>query len=273
VSAHHGLIPITRSSEVPLHVQLREHLLDLIERGELAPGEKLLRERELAARHGVSLAPVRQAILDLVKDGYLDRVQGRGTFVRERKVEEPISILSSFTRSMRAKGLEPEIDVLRQERAEPPAAIRARLRRPDGDLLLLQRVARLAGEPVAALEAWLPVDQFEFLLEEPLGTRSLYETIRERTGIEGVRAESVIEVIRCDREQAALLGVRRGAPALEVAGITYDQQDEPFESSRVIYREDRFRFVIESVRTSTDVVHVIPLGGTAHQEEEGNVGS
>jgi GntR family transcriptional regulator len=273
VSAHHGLIPITRASEVPLHVQLREHLLDLIERGELAPGEKLMRERELAARHGVSLAPVRQAILDLVKDGYLDRVQGRGTFVRERKVEEPISILSSFTRSMRAKGLEPEIEVLRQERADPPAAIRAALRRPEGDLLLLQRVARLDGEPVAALDAWLSPEQFPFLLEEPLGARSLYATIRERTGVEGVRARSVIEVIRCDREQAALLGVRRGAPALEVAGITYDQHDEPFEASRVVYREDRFRFVIDSVRTSDDVVHVFPLERPGHQEEEGNGGS
>jgi GntR family transcriptional regulator len=266
-------MPITRASEVPLHVQLREHLLDLIERGELAPGQKLVRERELAAQHGVSLAPVRQAILDLVKDGYLDRVQGRGTFVRERKVEEPISILSSFTRSMRAKGLEPEIAVLRQEVAEAPASVRAQLRRPGGEILLIQRLARLAGEPVAALEAWLSLEQFPFLANDPLGSRSLYETIRERTGIEGMRAESVIEVVRCDRDQAALLGVRRGAPALEVSGVTYDQQNRPFESSRVVYREDRFRFVIESVRTSTDVVHVIPLGGAAHQEEEGNVGS
>jgi GntR family transcriptional regulator len=267
------MMPITRASEVPLHVQLREHLLDLIERGELAPGEKLVRELELAAQHGVSLAPVRQAILDLVKDGYLDRVQGRGTFVRERKVEEPISILSSFTRSMRAKGLEPEIAVLRQEATEPPAPVRVQLRRPHGEIMLIQRVARLAGQPVAALEAWVSLEQFPFLADDPLGSRSLYETIRERTGIEGTRAESVIEVVRCDREQAALLGVRRGAPALEVSGVTYDQQNQPFESSRVVYREDRFRFVIESVRTSTDVVHVIPLGGAAHQEEEGNVGS
>lgn len=266
-------MPITRASEVPLHVQLREHLLDLIERGELAPGEKLLRERELAAQHGVSLAPVRQAILDLVKDGYLERVQGRGTFVRERKVEEPISILSSFTRSMREKGLEPEIEVLRQEPVFAPATVRAQLRRPDGELVLIQRVARLAGEPVAALEAWLPLAQFPFLVTEPLGSRSLYDLIRERTGIEGVRAESVIEVIRCDREQAALLALRRGAPALEVAGITYDQHDRPFESSRVIYREDRFRFVIESVHTRNDVVHVVPFGAPRPPEEEGDVGS
>lgn len=267
------MMPITRASEVPLHVQLREHLLDRIERGELAPGEKLLRERELAAQHGVSLAPVRQAILDLVKDGYLNRVQGRGTFVRERKVEEPISIVSSFTRSMRAKGLEPEVDVLRQEPADPPAAVRTQLGRPTDRLVLIQRVARLDGEPIAALEAWLSLDQFPFLTDEPLGSRSLYETIRARTGIEGVRARSVIEVIRCDREQAALLGVRRGAPALEVSGITYDQHDQPFESSRVVYREDRFRFAIESVRPSTDAIHVVPRGGTADQEEEGNAGS
>ena len=84
---------INRESPVPLHTQFRQYLVALIERGELDPGAQVPRERELAERHGVSLAPVRQAILDLVKEGYFYRVRGKGTFVREAKVEEKISIL------------------------------------------------------------------------------------------------------------------------------------------------------------------------------------
>ncbi len=98
-------MPVNRDSPIPLHHQVRSYLLGCIERGELLPGQILLQEREYAARFGISLAPVRQAILDLVKEGYLYRVPGRGTFVREQKVEEKISILSSFSESMRAKGL------------------------------------------------------------------------------------------------------------------------------------------------------------------------
>src|SRR5690348_15540416 len=109
-------LPINRDSPVPLHHQVRNYLLGCFERGELQPGQQLLRESEYATRFGISLAPVRQAILDLVKEGYLYRVPGRGTFVREQKVEEKISILSSFSESMRAKGLNAALRVI--ERSE-----------------------------------------------------------------------------------------------------------------------------------------------------------
>jgi len=41
-----------------------------------------------------------------VKEGYLYRVRGRGTFVRARRVEANVTILSSFTDSMRATVLD-----------------------------------------------------------------------------------------------------------------------------------------------------------------------
>src|SRR5258708_40091945 len=86
---------VSRASPIPLHVQIRNVLLARIQDGRLKPGAQRPRERELGERFGVSLAPVRQALLDLAKEGYLQRVQGRGTFVRRTKVEQKIAILSS----------------------------------------------------------------------------------------------------------------------------------------------------------------------------------
>src|SRR5919199_6909676 len=97
--------PVSRASAMPLHAQCRARIHALIERGELAPGTRLPPERELAAAWGISLAPVRQAILDLVSDGYLTRVRGSGTYVRAAKVEEKLSILHSFTATLRGTGL------------------------------------------------------------------------------------------------------------------------------------------------------------------------
>src|SRR6266481_5894736 len=77
--------PLNRESPIPLHHQVRNYLLGCIERGELLPGQTLLQEREYAARFGISLAPVRQAILDLVKEGYLYRVPGRGHLCASRR--------------------------------------------------------------------------------------------------------------------------------------------------------------------------------------------
>jgi DNA-binding GntR family transcriptional regulator len=68
----------------------------------------------------------------------------------------------------------------------------------------------------------------------------------------------MIEIVRCSADQAGLLAVPRGAPALLVASVTFDQDDRAVEYSRVVYREDRFRFSLESHRRDGDVRHVIP---------------
>src|SRR5712692_10029860 len=156
-TTHHGeTMPINRDSPVPLHHQVRNYLLGCIERGELLPGQKLLQEREYAARFGLSLAPVRQAILDLVKEGYLYRVPGRGTFVREQKVEEKISILSSFWESMRAKGLSAVLSVVALGVSKIPPNIRAAIATEDQQCVFLQRVALIEGKAIALLSSYLP---------------------------------------------------------------------------------------------------------------------
>src|SRR3954454_13051397 len=118
--------PVSRHSAVPLHAQCRARIHELIEHGELAPGTKLPPERELALAWGISLAPVRQAILDLVSDGLLTRVRGSGTYVRAGKVEKKLSILSSFTASLHATGAPAEVRLLSCERAPAPADVRER---------------------------------------------------------------------------------------------------------------------------------------------------
>ena len=145
---------INRTSAVPLHTQLRTHLLRRIERGELRQGQKLPSEREYADQLGISLAPVRQAILDLVKEGYLNRTRGRGTFGQEGKVEEKIAILSSFTQSLRAKGLDPDIRIWFRGLVAATGAVARALQTRERRLLLIRRLAVVEGEPAALLGSY-----------------------------------------------------------------------------------------------------------------------
>lgn len=248
---------ISRGSPVPLHVQIRNVLLDQIQNGRLKPGEQIPRERELGERFGVSLAPVRQALLDLAKDGYLQRVQGRGTFVRESKVEQKIAILSSFTESLRAEGVDGTVRVLRQEAVKAPAPVRSSLQVKSGQVVLIERLASAGEEPLALLRAYLPLSLAPDLAGARLEGESLYAVLQETYGVDLVRAESTIEVIRCDTVESALLGIPPGSQALLVEGVTFDAADRPVEFSRVIYRADRFRFALESHRRAGGVVHVM----------------
>src|SRR5260370_39345742 len=245
---HEEVIPINRDSPVPLHHQVRNYLLECIERGELLPGQKLLQEREYAARFGLSLAPVRQAILDLVKEGYLYRVPGRGTFVREQKVEEKISILSSFSESMRAKGLSAVLSVAELRVSKIPPNISAALATEDQQYIFLQRVALIESKAIALLSSYLPARLVPGLETLDFNGRSLYKTLEERYGIVLARAESTIEVVRCRGMQSTVLGIPPGTPMLQVEGKTYDVTGQFVEFSQVLYRADRFRLTIENFR-------------------------
>ncbi|HEX9133867.1 MAG TPA: GntR family transcriptional regulator [Ktedonobacteraceae bacterium] len=257
IGSQKEVMPINRDSPIPLHHQVRNFLLSCIERAELVPGQKLLQEREYAARFGISLAPVRQAILDLVKEGYLYRVPGRGTFVREQKVEEKISILSSFTESMRAKGLHAILRVVELRVVKAPAAFGLIPETQDQQFVFLQRVALVDGEAMALLTSYLPSRLVPGLEALDLNGQSLYKTLEERYGIVLARAESTIEVVRCRGTQSTVLGIPQGTPMLQVEGKTYDVTDQFVEFAQVLYRADRFRFTIESFRRDDRVLHLI----------------
>ena len=255
--SHKEPFPINRDSPVPLHHQMRTYLLGCLERGELQPGQQLLRESEYATRFGISLAPVRQAILDLVKEGYFYRVPGRGTFVREQKVAEKISILSSFSESMKAKGLSAELRVIELRIGKVPASDKAIVEAGDEPFVLLQRVAFIEGKAIALLTSYLPARLVPGLEKLDLNGQSLYKTLEERYGIVLGRAENTIEVVRCRSNQSSLLGIPAGTPLLQVEGKTYDVTGQFVEFARVIYRADRFRFTIESFRRDERVLHLI----------------
>ena len=257
-------LPINRDSPVPLHHQVRNYLLNCIERGELSPGQQLLQEREYAFRYGISLAPVRQAILDLVKEGYLYRVPGRGTFVREQKVEEKISILSSFSESMQAKGLHAVLRVVEQRVGIAPPTVKVKLETQDSKFVFLQRIALVEGKAIALLSSYLPARLVPGLETLDFNGRSLYRTLEERYGIVLARAESTIEVVRCLGNQSAVLGIPPGTPMLQVEGKTYDVTDQFVEFAQVLYRADCFLFTIESFRRDDQVLHLI---GAPDREE------
>lgn len=254
---------IGRGSQLPLHAQIQRLLLDLIERGELRPGERLPAERDLAALFGVSLAPVRQAILGVVADGFLTRRRGLGTFVRERALDEKISILHSMTESMREQHIEIATQVLRQQIVPTSAQVARSLEISEPEVLLLERLAAVDREPVALMRAYLSVQQFPGLHVAQLVNRSLYETLQAQYGVTVVRAESVIEVERCASKDAAKLGVMAGEPLLRVEGTAFAEHDRPVERFRVLYRGDRVRFHLDSRRATDRMLRILDGQGDA----------
>lgn len=68
-------------SVVPLYVQAADYVARLIEAGELAPGQKLPAERDLATEWGVAYLTARRAVRELRERGLVVSRVGKGTFV------------------------------------------------------------------------------------------------------------------------------------------------------------------------------------------------
>ncbi len=253
-------VSLARHSSVPLHARISQLLVDLIERGELAAGEQLPPERYLAELFGVSLAPVRQAILDTVSKGLLVRRRGQGTFVRGPGLEEKISILPSLSESLRGQQVEVATHVLRQELVVPPAEVAVALDLRRGKSVFLERLAIVSQEPVALLQTYLSARAFPGLVDVSLVHQSLYELLRERYRTTVTRAESVIDVVRCSSAEAQKLDVPVGEPLLRLEGTAFADPRAPVEYFRVLYRSDRVRFHIESRRQTDRVVRLVAAG-------------
>ena len=74
-------IRVDRASQLPAYLQIRNQLREQILRGDLPPGARLLPERELARRLGVSRTTVVSAYDELVAEGLVEAHVGRGTVV------------------------------------------------------------------------------------------------------------------------------------------------------------------------------------------------
>ena len=77
---------LEKNSPKPLYQQLKDILVDAIDSEKWKANEKIPSENELSSIYGLSRMTVRSVLTDLVKEGLLYRVQGKGTFVAEKIV-------------------------------------------------------------------------------------------------------------------------------------------------------------------------------------------
>ena len=235
-----------RTSDVPLYVQIADSLLDRIESGRLATGDRLPPERELSEGLGVNRLTLRRALRVLQSQGMLIRRQGSGTFVADPKIERQAGRLISFTRGMERRGFAPGARVVRIEERPVGASLAAVLHLPVHapvyDLLRL----RLLNDVPAMLEHYvMSVRRFPGLGRFDLEHRSMYEVMESEYGVSIRRAKQSLEPVTAGEFEAELLAVNPGAPLMLERRLAYDQEDQPVEHGRDLYRGDRFRFVTE----------------------------
>ena len=226
--------------------ETRERVLDLIER--LAVGEAIPSERQLSVELGVSRLTVRAALDDLVREGYLERRHGAGTFVSEPKIAQELT-MTSFTEDMRRRGMQPSSRTL-ELKSVPAGARLGRLLHvsPSEQVTVVKRLRYADRETMAIEELHVSESLVPGLTATELEERSFYELLEERFKIVVVGSSQAIEPTVTNEEESAALGVPLHSPAFLFERTTRAADGTIVEYVRSIYRGDRYRLVSELTR-------------------------
>lgn len=228
-------------ANTPLYLQLEATLRQALVAGQWHPGEALPSERDLAEQFKVSRLTLRKALERLENQGLVRRRQGSGTYVAPR-LEQPLSMLTSFSHDMRARGLEPNTRWLKRGLyvASPEEVLALSLSLGER-VARLERVRSAQGEPMAIERATLPAT----LLPEPQKVSdSLYAHL-EAKGLRPHRALQRLRAVAAGRTEAELLAIRQGEPVLYIERISFLADGSMLEFTRSHYRGDRYDFVAE----------------------------
>jgi GntR family transcriptional regulator len=216
---------------LPSYQRIRHALRQELERGALAPGDRMPTERELVQRFGVAHMTVRHAIDGLVREGLVVRRRGSGTFVvRTRPMFRSAKRLQGFTQELGDAGVRGR--VIRQREIQPDHAVAEALAMSwNGVVVELLRVRTVDGTPASLQQAFIPLRLAPGLARDDMTDRSLYQYLAD-AGLTLERAKQRMFAVAAEAWHAELLEVPVATPLLATERLSRDSANHPVEFAR-----------------------------------------
>ena len=245
---------MTSTTHLPRYQQIVEDLLDQIERGDLAPGDRLPSERSLSEHFDVNRRTLRNALDVLQRRGLVERRQGAGTFVTSPRFERKAGEFFPFTEGIRHRGFEPgsEIISLQKLPASPSVAEQLQLTEVD-EVWRFHRLRSVNGEPFLVETFSLPARIAPEINEFDLSDRSVYDVLEHEYGVIIEMARLSLEAVAISEFEAELLRVPIGSPAMLERHLAFDTEGRPVDYGYDVYRGDRVRFITDAATLPEDI--------------------
>lgn len=251
---------LARDTGIPLYLQVRDGVRELIAAQGLQPGDPLPGELELQERFGVSRATVRQALSELSREGRIERHQGRGTFVAIPRLARSLPDLTSFSEHLAQQGLRSASRLLAFDRLAAndwsvPAVAHDEhgMGRFFGPIPLVRFVrVRLAnGTPIGLHVTVTPAavaDEIGLTPDAVAAEGFAFYRALESHGHRLSWAEEHLVARAASRREAALLEVEDRTPVMSVLRLSRDEAGALVEVVRAVYLGDKYDYVVQLER-------------------------
>ncbi len=238
---------VDRYNQEKLYIQLTRIFLEEITSSRWGLGQKIPTEEELCKKYAVSKITVRQAINNLVSDGYLMKLQGKGTFVTSVLPVVGLSMRTRFTEEMFGEEVKVDKEILFRGVQPSPQDVRAYLKTEDSIYSVLCR-RTVNGEPAYLDESFIPYHMLPGIEEMDFAHISIYSILQEKGLKKIFKVIQTIEVSLARGESARNLDLAEGVPVVAVHRLLLSSDNTPVGYTRFLGRSDRYKFQTEFER-------------------------
>jgi GntR family transcriptional regulator len=248
------LFRIDSESKLPLYDQIERNLRSLIINGRLQPGQMVPPEWDLSALYGVSRLTVRRALEALVRQNWLERKHGVGTFVRQPTIASIADSKLSFTEQMRAIGRKPSSRLIGQRVIPATAKIARAIHIQEGEPIFEITRVRFADDvPILLETSCLSQERFPTLEARTWSDNdSLYRILSEEYGAIITGLDHILKPVLLTETEARELQTKAGTPALLSEIVAFTRDGTPVEYSWSLSNGDKSEFYFHFQRVESD---------------------
>lgn len=238
-SSDPALNPSGTTSDQPLYQQVKDYIVGRILAGDWAEGARVPSENELTREQGVSRMTVHRALRELTGEGWLERVQGAGTFVAQAKPQSEVLSIHNIADEIHERGHEhsAEVCLLRRERARTLEAKLLDLQRGDS-LFHSIIVHRENGLPIQLEDRYVSPAAAPAYLDQDFTAITPHSYLMRAAPLS--EAEHVVMAVTPTPEERRLLEMAQNIPCLLLRRHTWSGE-MPVTWVRLLHPGDRYR--------------------------------
>lgn len=234
------MFEINKESEIPLYQQLIHSIKKNIEEGMLKENDKIPAESEFCTVYNLSRTTVRQALKLLEKEGYIYKMQGKGSFVSSPKIYQDRSGLSKFYDDMMSLGKTPVSRILSLKIKKPNSLVKEKMNLTDEGFICEIVWIRYGNEEALIYETIsLNYSLVEGIEKINLESKKLYDVLTNEFGIKMTRGKELFYPCKIDIAEAKSLNLNEGDLGMKVERIVF-QGSKVLEYTKSTVRGDRF---------------------------------
>lgn len=235
----------------PLYIQLRDIFINMIESEDLQPGDLIPGERALAKVYNVSRVTVRKCIDSLVKDGYIERSQGKQNRVAKKRITHNLGCLLGIVEELyNTQGIVVTAEVVHNEYIEAPTVAKKYLNLDENgktEVFSFSRILKLDGKPLAFNHSYVPYEIGKLIDSLDFKKDKVFAYL-ENCGFTISYGEQQISSGLCTKEEAKYLDYKAGQPVLVIKRTTFLENGYPVLYEKTIFRGTDYQYNIRLQR-------------------------